>query len=57
MFPHRTRRSRCPGQYKVINVKGSEFVLAADMVLDALGEGPDISSLPEGKIVLPPERH
>jgi formate dehydrogenase beta subunit len=40
------------GRRKPVPVKGSEFVLAADMVLTAIGEVPDISFLPQGKVDL-----
>lgn len=37
------------GRRKPVPVKGSEFVFAADMVLPAIGETPDLSFLPQGK--------
>ena len=37
------------GRHKVIIVKGSEFVMSADMVLNAVGETPDMSLLSKGK--------
>jgi len=40
------------GRRKPVPVKGSEFVLAADMVLTAIGEVPDLSFLPQGKVDL-----
>jgi formate dehydrogenase beta subunit len=40
------------GRRKPLPLKGSEFVLPADMVLTAIGETPDISFLPQGKIDL-----
>jgi formate dehydrogenase beta subunit len=38
------------GRRKPLPLKGSEFVLPADMVLTAIGETPDISFMPQGKI-------
>jgi formate dehydrogenase beta subunit len=40
------------GRRKPLPVKGSEFVLPADMVLTAIGETPDLSFLPQGNIDL-----
>jgi len=37
------------GRRKPVQLKGSEFVFAADMVLPAIGETPDLSFLPQGK--------
>ena len=42
--------SDASGRRKPLPMKGSEFVLPADMVLTAIGETPDISFLPQGKI-------
>jgi formate dehydrogenase beta subunit len=38
------------GRRKPLPMKGSEFVLSADMVLTAIGEIPDLSFLPQGKL-------
>jgi formate dehydrogenase beta subunit len=38
------------GRRKPLPLKGSEFVLPADMVLTAIGEIPDLSFLPQGKV-------
>jgi formate dehydrogenase beta subunit len=40
------------GRRKPLPLRGSEFILPADMVLTAIGETPDISFLPQGKIDL-----
>jgi formate dehydrogenase beta subunit len=40
------------GRRKPLPVRGSEFVLSADMVLTAIGETPDLSFLPQGKVAV-----
>jgi formate dehydrogenase (NADP+) beta subunit len=37
-------------QHRAINIKGSEFVMASDLILNAAGETPDVSFLPKGKV-------
>jgi formate dehydrogenase beta subunit len=38
------------GRRKPVMIKGSEFILPADLVLTAIGEAPEISFLPLGKV-------
>ncbi len=48
----RTELAGDTGKRNAVPVKGSEFVLAADLVLNAVGENPDLSLLPAGKVEL-----
>jgi NADPH-dependent glutamate synthase beta subunit-like oxidoreductase/2,4-dienoyl-CoA reductase-like NADH-dependent reductase (Old Yellow Enzyme family) len=43
------------GRKEPIPVKGSEFLIDADMVIPAVGEAPDLAFLPRGKFEVTPE--
>lgn len=40
------------GRRKPVKIEGSEFTISANLILTAIGESPDISFLPQGKIEL-----
>jgi glutamate synthase (NADPH/NADH) small chain len=40
------------GRRRPVPVAGSEFIIPADLVLTAIGEAPELSFLPKGKVAL-----